>query len=672
MEIKSIKLVNFRQFRNEAIDFSSDPHKNVTVIVGENGTGKTTLEQAFFWCLYGTTKFKDKIVLNRSVAEQLTNSALLAKTTVELRLVHGNENYIIRRIQAFKRASNGYISGQPSELIIGKVKDGNIVYVYTGNTPENMRLKNSVIQKILPKELSRYFFFDGEVINEMSSQIATGKKSAQFADAVKGLTGLQSIQMALKHMGKGNTGVIGKFNEMFQGGTDDELVKLNNVIAACEEQLEKSELRINELKGLIDETDQAIIAFQNDLKTFDEAKKLQKTKEDYESKLKAYKNAQELQRKNICKNFSQNSSKFIGIALVNEALNVLANSDLKGNDIPGIDITTINYLLERRMCICGTHLDQGTMPYQEVEKLRKYVPPESIGMAVRLFIEKTRSDYQTETKLYTDVKECLSTISRNEDEIAQLEDNIAIIEQQLMGANATDRVKEIQTRIYECRRMKREYESDKDSLNKAQGVLETRKRDAEARIRQLGLVGVQNKIAFACKAYTTELIKRFESDYKHREGETREKLQTYINEMFLRIYGNGIRLNIDENYNVSVEVSDLNDVETSTAQSNSVVFAFITAIIKMAKENRKKDVLYAEPYPLVMDAPLSTFDKRRIQAICEQIPQIAEQVIVFIKDTDGDIARQYLTDRIDKTYELEKVDGFHTNIVPFTEVLKNV
>ena len=73
-----------------------------------------------------------------------------------------------------------------------------------------------------------------------------------------------------------------------------------------------------------------------------------------------------------------------------------------------------------------------------------------------------------------------------------------------------------------------------------------------------------------------------------------------------------------------------------------------------------------------MDAPLSTFDKRRIQAICEQIPQIAEQVIVFIKDTDGDIARQYLTDRIDKTYELEKVDGFHTNIVTFTEVLKNV
>ncbi len=88
MEIKSIKLINFRQFKNASIDFSTDSQKNVTIIIGENGTGKTTLEQAFFWCLYGITKFKDKVVLNRSVAECLTNSSQTAKTTVELSLIH--------------------------------------------------------------------------------------------------------------------------------------------------------------------------------------------------------------------------------------------------------------------------------------------------------------------------------------------------------------------------------------------------------------------------------------------------------------------------------------------------------------------------------------------------------------------------------------------------------
>ena len=54
MLLKSIKLENFRQFRNESIDFDQgEGGKNVTIIIGENGTGKTTFAQAFFWCLYG-------------------------------------------------------------------------------------------------------------------------------------------------------------------------------------------------------------------------------------------------------------------------------------------------------------------------------------------------------------------------------------------------------------------------------------------------------------------------------------------------------------------------------------------------------------------------------------------------------------------------------------------
>ena len=64
MLLQSIKLENFRQFVNEYIDFSTDKDRNVTLIIGENGTGKTTFAQAFFWCLYGDTDFKDKVMLS--------------------------------------------------------------------------------------------------------------------------------------------------------------------------------------------------------------------------------------------------------------------------------------------------------------------------------------------------------------------------------------------------------------------------------------------------------------------------------------------------------------------------------------------------------------------------------------------------------------------------------
>ena len=91
MLLKSIKLVNFRQFRNEEIVFASGENgKNVTIILGENGTGKTTFAQAFFWCLYGDTEFSDKIIINRLVANSLL-SGQSDKVSVELKLFHGDK-----------------------------------------------------------------------------------------------------------------------------------------------------------------------------------------------------------------------------------------------------------------------------------------------------------------------------------------------------------------------------------------------------------------------------------------------------------------------------------------------------------------------------------------------------------------------------------------------------
>ena len=57
-----------------------------------------------------------------------------------------------------------------------------------------------------------------------------------------------------------------------------------------------------------------------------------------------------------------------------------------------------------------------------------------------------------------------------------------------------------------------------------------------------------------------------------------------------------------------------------------------------------------------MDAPLSSFDKKRIESGCKAIPKIADQVVIFIKNTDGDLAEKYMGDRIGKKYTLTKTD----------------
>lgn len=67
-----------------------------------------------------------------------------------------------------------------------------------------------------------------------------------------------------------------------------------------------------------------------------------------------------------------------------------------------------------------------------------------------------------------------------------------------------------------------------------------------------------------------------------------------------------------------------------------------------------------DTYPLVMDAPLSDFDKTRIGTICNLLPVVAEQVIIIIKDTDGDLAEEHMCDRIGRRYTIERVRDYES------------
>lgn len=63
-----------------------------------------------------------------------------------------------------------------------------------------------------------------------------------------------------------------------------------------------------------------------------------------------------------------------------------------------------------------------------------------------------------------------------------------------------------------------------------------------------------------------------------------------------------------------------------------------------------------------MDAPLSTLDNQRIKIVCDTLPQIADQVIIFIKDTDGKVAEQYFGNAIGRRLTFDKISDYLTEI----------
>lgn len=664
MLLQSIKLENFRQFRNESIDFADGSNgKNVTIIIGENGTGKTTFAQAFFWCLYGETEFSDKNMLNKVVASEL-RPGQEAKVQVVLKLKHGDVDYTLIREQIYRKDNSNRIKPDNTVFDIAK-KDA------SGNTSYIKKTAcESEVKGILPKELSRYFFFDGERIEKMSKDISNGKKAADFADAVKGLLGLNGMYSAIQHFNpRVRTSVISSYESSYNSQSNAKIKEYTDIINRCNAEIEQIDARIEELDSEIETATVRKTDKVKELKQYEEGEKLQEEREKLQRKIAAAEKSKANVYKLMSKDFNGNLSSFFSISLIQRALELLSEKDFAGKDIPYMHAKTIEYLLKQKVCLCGTHLDEGTIPYTKVKELIDFLPPQSISTTIGDFKKESKRRAVDKKDLYGQLSDHMAVISQQDDDLIELRDDLAIVEGKLSGGDVRDKVRAINHEIQLCDQTIAKDRAERDRKIAERARKETERDRADTERRNLTLLDEANKKIEIYKTYAERIYKELLVEYSTSEEKIRTRLQTTINDIFKQIYNGGLYLEIDDKYHISVYVTDYEgDVETSTAQSISVIFAFITGIIKMARDNRNSTdedtkLLSSEPYPLVMDAPLSAFDKRRIKTVCEALPETAEQVIIFIKDTDGELAEDYMGDKIGSRHHFDKKNEFETVLV---------
>lgn len=664
MLLQSIKLENFRQFRNESIDFADGKNgKNITIIIGENGTGKTTFAQAFFWCLYGETEFSDKNILNKIVATEM-RPGQECKVQVTLKLHHGEVDYTLIREQIYRKDVSNRIKADNTTFDIA-VKDssGNTNYVKKSQC-------ESEVKGILPKELSRYFFFDGERIEKMSKDIATGKKATDFADAVKGLLGLNAMYSAIQHFNpRIRSSVISSYESSYNAQSNTKIKEYTDTIERCKTEIAAIDARIEELDNEIESARARKAEKTEEIKQYAEGEELQEKKEKLLGKIRTAERSKSNVYKLISKDFNGSLSSFFSISLIQRALELLSEMDFAGKDIPYMHAKTIEYLLKQKICLCGTHLDEGTIPYTKVKELIEYLPPQSISTTIGDFKKESKRRANDRRDIYGQVSDHLAVISQQDDDLTDLRDELAIVEGKLSGGDVRAKVRAINNEIQICDQTIRKDNDERDRKIAEKGKKESEMERADTERRNLTLLDDSNKKIEIYKAYAERIYRELQEVYAASEAEIRERLQTTINDIFKQIYEGGLYLTIDEKYHISVYATDYDgDVETSTAQSISVIFAFITGIIKMARDNRNAtdedaQLLSSEPYPLVMDAPLSAFDKRRIKTVCHALPETAEQVIIFIKDTDGELAEEHMGDRIGSRHQFDKKNEFETILV---------
>lgn len=397
-----------------------------------------------------------------------------------------------------------------------------------------------------------------------------------------------------------------------------------------------------------------------------DSKSLINRKNELLASISACENKHSEQINTIFSLFNKNILSWISKELIKDVVKEFGESNTIDKGIPDITSKTIAFLKERRRCICGNCIEVGSKEYEELEKLLQYIPPKSLGTFIGQFVTEVKMRIENTRDYYEQnfIKE-FGEIRGTESDIDKFSQEINTIDERLREMDSTS---DIQKKYDDAEDKINSLNQEKENLLEKLGKIKGNKERTESQLNELVLKDKNNRAVATYKAYAEYIYQYLSKLYSEKEKEVRVKLQENINAIFKNIYDGKLSILIDEKYSIKVVADDFTGykgfIETSTAQSMSIIFAFISGVIKMAKENSNEAdtemKLESEPYPLVMDAPLSSFDKKRVKNVCDSIPNIAEQVIMFSFDKDADIAKENMGRKIGKTYEFEKLNEFET------------
>lgn len=205
MIIKEIVLDNFRIYKGKnTINLEPSGDKNIIIVSGNNGFGKTTFLMSLVWCLYGKqmdkvdalyrTEIEEKGGYNKYIGNSLNFSARnegqtkfsvsITFSEVDLPDIPCSEITITRSYDCLVGV------GDELEILI----DGKKNELFSGTREEILKEEEIFIRDyILPIEIAKFFFFDAEKIVSFA-QINTPDQRQQLSKAYSQVLGIQKYE----------------------------------------------------------------------------------------------------------------------------------------------------------------------------------------------------------------------------------------------------------------------------------------------------------------------------------------------------------------------------------------------------------------------------------------------------------------------------------------------
>lgn len=657
MFLDYIEITNFRPYYGtQKINFGYDEQKNLTVIIADNGSGKTALVNALTWCLYDDelhdVRDKSEPLYNMRAAQEAEENdenmaEILVRVKIRFYYFEGTRKKyftITRELNFQKWGRAAWNSKEKSHLIVDETDK---------RTLEDGEAKTAINSKI-PQNMFQYFFFNGATLanyfnNDGDLTLKTSIEDISQIDLIK------DIKEHLK-------GTYDKLTDQFKKKNNNSDVNYDVLINR----------KMQEKTSLIEKREE-------NQKQYDIAQanitKLEKKLEDYDSehinKLEKTRKELKLRLKSIKKSISNDRMAYETLILELYPITVLFDELTKSADIfdnarkkkqapPLIENELLEDILEDGYCICGLKLDEHPECIEELEKRLK----DNTKVKTDTFFEEYYQIKQVLSKLkkIPDINKLRKTIDENENTQSVLENQLEEISKELIDSELED-VAEYEKQLKNNKKAKEEY-ADKnkklsEKIHRLNDEIQSYK-DKRAKAGELEgeLMILRKKIQFAESAL--EIILDLKSNVQNH---IRTKVNNKTREQFTNInWANNkyVDVTIDSKYNITITKSSKQKVtpgDLSDGESNLLALSFMMALHSLS----------GFEIPLIIDAPFEKLDKgKRIDFISNLHDFTADKQIVFLF-TDAqytDDVRAHMLKNIVSEYGLKPYEN-RTEIVNY-------
>lgn len=666
MKFKKLIINNFRQFKGKnEIEFSTDDERNITVIYGGITFGKTTLLQAFNWVLYNRVKLQNQNQLLNLELEEEMKPGDSAEVSVELYLEKDDEEdkdgneYRFTRVQNYSANLEGKVI--PTSTFSTVERKINDTWVKINGFEDE-------VNKILPQDLSTYFFFDGERMDTISKEQRQG--SQEVGKSVKAILGLEHFSTAIKHL-KGSAGsrvsVISDLRNRLNSTASNNLETYKKSIEEYDDAIANAKRKIEDYDIEVDKLEISRDSKQKIIEENKDTYKKQQEKKELQGKLDRLEENKKRLYSNFYNYFNSYYLDFFYYGL-NEKLKKLYESKILNQTseaVPEMHQKSIDYLIKRGYCLCGEKITENDEHYKALIEEKKKLPPQSIGTSIRTFrkdVERNISEIKA-NNFKEEIINKFGNIDENAKEINEIKDKIEGLSKDI----------ETNVDVGSLEREVREIEDRIKSLSERKGneqfSIERNKQEkekAEKEINKLAQFDEKNKETLMQIDYANHIAEKLEKIYKVREKELIHKLEKEINKYLERIYTGTRKMKITEDYKFKLVYADDDTNDSSESEGLGIVkaIAFMCGLLDVAKSKILEEVDEETMYPLVLDAPLSNIDSVHRRNVMECLPEVASQIIVFTREKkDLEDISEETNKRIKKEYFIDKISEKDSQIV---------